>query len=103
VLPSNAEAFGISAVEASASGLPVIATETGGLSDIVVDQRTGFLIPVGDVQALATRLRILVENPDLRWEMSLAAHQRAKNRFDARKNAARLVDILVETASWREI
>lgn len=103
VLPSNAEAFGIAAVEASASGLPVIATSTGGLVDIIVDHETGFLIPVGDVSALSTHLRTLVENAELRQRMGQAAHQRAQSRFDARKNAARLEQILCQTVSEREI
>jgi glycosyltransferase involved in cell wall biosynthesis len=98
VLPSVAEAFGIAAIEACASGLPVIATSVGGLSDIVADQETGFLIPVGDVRALASALRILVENAGLRREMGLAAYRLAQSRFDIRKNAARVVEILVETA-----
>jgi glycosyltransferase involved in cell wall biosynthesis len=103
VLPSNAEAFGIAAVEASASGLPVIATSTGGLADIVVNQETGFLTPVGDVHSLATHLRILVENAELRQRMGQAAYRRAQSRFDARKNAARLEEILRETVSERGI
>ena len=101
-LPSNAEAFGIAAVEASASALPVIATSSGGLPDIVVHQETGFLIPVGDVRSLATHLRILVENTELRRRMGQAAYRRAHSQFDARKNADRLVEILCETVSERE-
>lgn len=101
VLPTTAEAFGISAVEASASALPVIATSTGGLPDIVADQQTGFLIPVGDIGSLAARLRLLVEDAPLRKQMGQAAYRRAQSRFDARKNAARLVEILVQTVSGR--
>lgn len=101
VLPSNAEAFGIAAVEASASGLPVIATSTGGLSDIVLNEETGFLTPVGDVGSLSTHLRILVENAELRQRMGQAACRRAQSRFDARKNAARLEQILHEAVSER--
>jgi glycosyltransferase involved in cell wall biosynthesis len=101
VLPSNAEAFGIAAVEASASGLPVIATCSGGLPDIVVDQETGFLIPVGDVRSLSTHLRTLVENTELRRRMGQAAYRHAQSQFDARKNADRLVQILCETVLER--
>jgi glycosyltransferase involved in cell wall biosynthesis len=99
VLPSSAEAFGISAVEASAMGLPVIATSSGGLSSIEADQVTGFVIPIGDVHALASRLLYLVENVDLRQQMGHAGTLRAQAMFDARKNASRLTDILVEIAS----
>jgi glycosyltransferase involved in cell wall biosynthesis len=102
VLPSNAEAFGISAVEASASGLPVIATSSGGLSDIVQDQETGFLIPVGDGMSLATHLQMLVENVELRRKMGEASYRRAQGRFDAKKNALRLVEILREVVLKRK-
>jgi glycosyltransferase involved in cell wall biosynthesis len=97
VLPSNAEAFGISAVEACASGLPVIATNTGGLAEIVLDQATGFLVPVGDFESMASKLRILVENVELRGQMGWAARRRAESLFDARKNAARLIELMLET------
>jgi glycosyltransferase involved in cell wall biosynthesis len=95
-LPSRAEAFGIAAVEASATGLPVVATATGGLEEIVDNRKTGFIVPVDDVHALATSLQCLAENTDLRRALGRAARQRAEVKFDARKNAARLVDILFE-------
>jgi glycosyltransferase involved in cell wall biosynthesis len=96
VLPTHAEAFGIAAVEASAAGLPVIATRVGGLVDIVVDGETGYLISPGDIQALADRLAMLVEDVDLRARLGLSSRKRAEARFDARKNAARLQEILLE-------
>lgn len=102
VLPSNAEAFGIAAVEASASGMPVIVTSTGGLPDIIMDQETGFLIPVGDLSSLSAHLRTLVEDAELRQRMGQAAYRRAQSRFDARKNAVRLEQILRETVLERE-
>lgn len=94
VLPSQAETFGIAAVEASAAGLPVIASAVGGLTDIVADGETGFAIPPGDRGALATRLRVLVEHPELRRQMGAAARQRAVERFDASTNAGRLFDLI---------
>ncbi|MCP4427757.1 MAG: glycosyltransferase family 4 protein [Chloroflexi bacterium] len=96
VLPTKAEAFGIAAVEATALGLPVIGTAVGGLTDIVADGETGFLIPPSDAPALASRLRRLAEDSDLRRRFGRAARERAKNHFDARKNAARVVAILEE-------
>lgn len=95
-LPSRAEAFGIAAVEASAVGLPVVATSIGGLGEIVMDGKTGFVVPMNDVSALAERLRCLAENVDLRRELGQAARQHAEIHFDARKNARRMIDILFE-------
>jgi glycosyltransferase involved in cell wall biosynthesis len=96
VLPTQAEAFGIAAVEASAAGLPVVATAVGGLTDIVVDGKTGYLIPPGDVAALAACLRRLAEDAPLRQRLGEAAHAHAARRFDARRNAQRIAAILRE-------
>jgi glycosyltransferase involved in cell wall biosynthesis len=96
VLPSQAEAFGIAAVEASAVGLPVIAAKTGGLADIVVDGETGFQIKAGDRQQLKARLCQLMKDDALRIQMGHAGRSRAECNFDAAKNAARLVQIMAE-------
>jgi glycosyltransferase involved in cell wall biosynthesis len=101
VLPTRAEAFGIAAVEASAAGLPVLATAVGGLSDIVVNGETGFTFPVDDVQKLAEHLGCLLDNPSLRKRLGENALERARERFDARKNTARIAQILIEAARSR--
>jgi Glycosyltransferase len=69
VQPSLAEGFGIAAVEAMASGLPVVATNVGGLSEIVVDGETGILVPARDPAALAKSIERLVDDPALRLQM----------------------------------
>lgn len=102
VLPTKAEAFGIAAVEASATGLPIIATAVGGIMDIVSDGETGFLVESGDVEMLAERLQQLAAQPELRGQMGQAARRRAEQRFDARRHAARLLEILQETAGQKE-
>jgi glycosyltransferase involved in cell wall biosynthesis len=98
VLPSHAEAFGIAAVEASAVGLPVVATAVGGLTDIVADGETGFLIQPGDAETLARHLRRLAEDAGLRTRLGQAARQRAEARFDARTNARRLGALLCQAS-----
>lgn len=99
VLPTKAEAFGIAAVEASAAGLPVVATAVGGLPDIVVANETGFLVEPGDVSALARCLHQLVENPHLRRQLGQGARQRAEQYFDARRNAAHILELLQTTVA----
>jgi glycosyltransferase involved in cell wall biosynthesis len=96
VLPSEAEAFGIAAVEASVVGLPVIASRAPGLSEIVADGETGFLIESRDQRALVEGLRALADNPDLWARMAHAARKRAELRFDANRNATRLIDCMLE-------
>jgi glycosyltransferase involved in cell wall biosynthesis len=98
VLPSCAEAFGIAAVEASAAGLPVIATAVGGLADVVADRESGFLIENGQVEALIYRLQLLIDSPGLRQKLGQAARKRAEQCFDARQNAARILEHLFELA-----
>lgn len=97
-LPTKGEAFGIAATEASAAGLPVVATAVGGLTDIVQDEQTGFLVPPGDEDALATRLAQLVNHAGLRQQMGRAARHHVETHFDARKNAARILQLIQETA-----
>ncbi len=99
VLPTEAEAFGIAAVEASAAGLPVIATAVGGLRDIVVDGETGFLLQPGNVQGMRECLFLLTQDRSRRVRMSHAARNRAEMYFDARRNAGRIVTILREAAN----
>lgn len=96
VLPSDAEAFGIAAAEACSAGLAVIATAVGGLTDIVIDGETGFLIPVGDQHVLSERLQMLLERQDLREQMGHAARLRAEALFDARRNADRVIACMLE-------
>ncbi len=98
VLPTRAEAFGIAAVEAAASGLPVIATRVGGLVDIVRDGQTGFLLPPNDVIGLHDRLCLLAQDPARRRQMGRAARQHAEQKFDAHRNAEKLVEMVMETA-----
>ena len=94
VLPTRAEAFGIAAVEASALGLPAIVTAVGGLTDIVKDGETGYLIAPGDIHALTVHILRLAQAPSLRRQFGQAARKRAKKRFNARQNAARTITIL---------
>ena len=69
VLPSYYESFGMVALEAMACGSPVIASRVGGLVTTVRDGVTGFLVPDGDVEALAERIETLVTDPELRWRL----------------------------------
>jgi len=81
LLPSTSESFGLSALEALASGVPVIGSKTGGLPEVVRDGETGFLCPVGDVETMADASVELLNNRR-RWEgMSRLAEIDARERF----------------------
>jgi L-malate glycosyltransferase len=69
VVPSRSESFGVAALEASASEIPVIASDVGGLPEVVLDGVTGYLVPVNNVESLAEKITQLIESPHLRLEM----------------------------------
>jgi len=80
VMPSRWEGFGITAVEAMAAGVPVIASDVDSLPEIVEHQRTGLLVPPEDIAALANAVRSLLADPATRSAMSDAARA-ASERF----------------------
>jgi glycosyltransferase involved in cell wall biosynthesis len=71
------EPFGLVALEAAAAGKPVVASDTGGLRDTVIDGETGLLVPPGDRRALVGALARLIAERDLRERMGEAASRRA--------------------------
>ena len=80
-LASHREGFGLSLVEAGSCGLPSVAYRIYGVTDAVVDGLTGYLVPVRDEKAFASAICKLLETPDLRLKMGLAARQRAQQVF----------------------
>jgi len=80
-LPSQKESFGLVALEAMASGVPVIASRAGGIPEVVTDGETGFLSDVGDIDSMATNAIRLLQDADLHRRMSEAARRRAVDQF----------------------
>lgn len=80
-LPSLQENAPMAIIEAMAAGVPVVATEVGGIADLVEDGVTGFLFPARDAVTMAERMLCLLENSDLRWRMGCEAKTRARGRF----------------------
>lgn len=81
LLPSSQEAFGLAALEAMACGAPVIASTAGGLPEVVVEGQTGHLLPIGDVEGMASRAISLLSDPVRHGRMSQAAVERVKTHF----------------------
>jgi glycosyltransferase involved in cell wall biosynthesis len=92
-LPSRADAFSWAVLEAMACAVPVIAARTGGVSELLGD--TGLVVAPRDPRALAEALRSLLDDPVLRDELGRAARRRAEDSLDARRQTARLVELMI--------
>jgi len=82
LLPSEAESFGMAALEAMACEVPVIATNAGGMPEVVTHGETGYLLPVGDTNAMADCAIEILSDDALHRRMGSAARQVAIDRFD---------------------
>jgi len=80
-LPTRWEGFPLSILEAMRAGLPVVASDVGGVAEAVIDSKTGFLAPCGDEFAFRARLRELIERPALRGKMGAAGRRRYETEF----------------------
>jgi glycosyltransferase involved in cell wall biosynthesis len=93
VLPSYAEGLPMSLLEAMAAGVPVVATEVGGIPDVVTDGVTGFLFRPGDIATLERLLRRLLHDPQLGVRIATAARESVRLRFSADRVLAQLDEI----------
>ncbi len=82
LLPSEAESFGMAALEAMASEVPVIGSRAGGLPEVVVEGETGYLLPVGDVEGMAARAIEILSNPDLQRRLGRNGRDLAEGEFN---------------------
>jgi glycosyltransferase involved in cell wall biosynthesis len=85
VVSSDNEGTPVSAIEAMASGCPVVATHVGGLPDLIAEGETGHLVPPRDPEALADAILRLLQNPDAAARMGQTARAVAKERFTLRR------------------
>ncbi len=90
VLPSFAEGVPVVLMEAMAAELPVVATQVGGVGELVTDGETGLLVPPGDCAALANALLRVMTDEALRQRMGKAGRARVTAQFDVTDQAARL-------------
>jgi glycosyltransferase involved in cell wall biosynthesis len=87
VIPSLEEGFGIPAAEAMGCEVPVVASDAGGLPEVVENGVTGLVVPRGDPGALAKAIATLLQDPERRRVMGRAGRQRALRLFDWDRSA----------------
>jgi len=93
VYPSYHEGMPMAVIEAMACGLPIIATQVGGLPDLVFPNVNGLLVPVGQPDQLAAAIQRLIDDPQLRYSMQTGSFRLAQEHFDIEKLVLRLLEI----------
>lgn len=83
LMPSENESFGLAALEAMSCGLPCITSNAGGLPELNIHGKTGFIAPVGDVKTMSEQVLRILRDDVLHKELSLQAHARALKDFHA--------------------
>ena len=92
ILPSETESFGLAALEAMMMKVPVISSNTGGLSEVNVEGKTGFLFDVGDIDGMAKKSIELLNNEDLLEQFKTNAQNEAR-KFDLNQIVDRYIAI----------
>jgi glycosyltransferase involved in cell wall biosynthesis len=102
VLPSRSEGIPLTALEAMACGLPVVATRVGGLPEVVVDGVTGLLVPPTDSSALSDALVAIWNDPDTRGRMGRAGRLRCHECFDVERMVSQYEALYRDAISGRQ-
>jgi N-acetyl-alpha-D-glucosaminyl L-malate synthase BshA len=96
LLPSEHESFGLAALEAMSSGIPVVASNVGGLHEVIQDGETGFLRDPHDVEGMSEVVMELLRDEDKRQSIGLRARERAKRDFGRDKIVGDYVSLYEE-------
>src|SRR6266540_3110701 len=101
VLTSENEGMPVCLMEAAACGIPAVATAVGGVPELILNGRTGLLVPPGDATALAAALQTLLQDAVLAHRMGDAARKHAEGRFSVRAQVDRLLALWAELLQSR--
>jgi glycosyltransferase involved in cell wall biosynthesis len=103
VLPSLNEAAGMVLIEAQSLGVPVIASNVGGIPEMIKQGQTGILVPANDPEALASAIKELLSDPQRLQAMSEAGRSWVKSRFKAEDMTARIIDVYFQALKEKHV
>ena len=102
VLPSESESFGLVALEAMASKNAIVSTNIGGISELNIDKKTGFLSKVGDIEKMTNDIILLLQKPVLLEKFKTNAYQRS-SKFDLQEILPMYLNIYYELCKPQNI
>ncbi len=102
VLPSRWEGLPLAIIEAMMAGLPVVASNVGGISELIEDGVNGFLIPPRDAVRFTKALQILIEDETLRKKMGEAGREKAMKNFTLDKMLSKTMEVYCELLKLKE-
>lgn len=91
------EGYGLVVAEAMANQKPVIATESGGVVELVEDKLTGYIVPKKNVQELVEKINQIAKNKNLSEKMGMEGHLRVKRLFDFQQKVVEFEQFLIQT------
>lgn len=93
VVPSRQESFGVTAVEGSACGRPIIASRVGGLPEVVLDGETGIMVEPENVEKLMEAMKLMMDHPEERSRMGQAGREFVLRNYDWEENVTQMEEV----------
>ena len=94
LVPSLSESFGKVIIEAMSVGLPVVGTNTGGIPEIIIDEKTGYLTELKNSDQMAQKIKKIVKDPNKYKKFSINSIKRIKEHFDIEKMAKGYFEVI---------
>lgn len=101
-IPSYSEGFGVAAIEAMASGIPVVGSNVGGLREVIDDGKTGILVKPGDVDDLKMALEYYIINTDARTKHGRAGRKKVEEKYNWQDNAVMMNKLYLKIVNGKD-